>query len=124
MTQEPEQPSRLRKILSWSSLGGTGGLFINYLVKQDWVMASIALTCFVLAAILGLFWAYVKNFLETFKEGMAKKGKNHADQLLEAMEQREKKLAEKSSKKAALATEVLQLTNFESQYLEQYFGQI
>ncbi|OYQ63110.1 hypothetical protein B9G53_18630 [Pseudanabaena sp. SR411] len=119
MTQEPETPLKLRKILSWSSLGGTGGLFINYLIKQDWVMAAIALTCFVLAAILGVFGAYVKNFLERLKETLAKKGAEDADHFLEGMEHLQKKLAAKSSQNGALKSAASQLSDFESKYLEE-----
>jgi hypothetical protein len=131
MTQEPEsedldlqpasfeKPSRLRKFLSWSSLGGTGFAFIGYLIKQDWVMAAIALTCFVLAAILGVFWAYVKNFLERLKENLAKKGTEDADRFLEGMELLQKKLAAKSSQNGALKAAASQLFDFESKYLEE-----
>jgi hypothetical protein len=131
MTQEPEsedldlqtasfeKPSRLRKILSWSSLGSTGGLFINYLIKQDWGMAAIALTCFVLAAILSVFWAYIKNFLERLKERLAKKGTEDADLFLEGMELLQKKLAAKSSQNEVLKAAASQLSDFESKYLEE-----
>jgi len=119
MTQETETPSKLRKILSWSSLGGTGGLFINYLIKQDWVMAAIALTCFVLAAILGVFWAYVKNFLEQLKKRLAEKGTEDADRFLEGMEHLQKKLAAKSSQQGSLKASVSQISDFESKYLEE-----
>ncbi|WP_271253345.1 NACHT domain-containing protein [Pseudanabaena sp. Chao 1811] len=119
MTQEPEKPSRLRKFLSFSSLGITGSAFINYLIKQDWVMAAIALTCFVLAAILGIFWAYVKNFLERLKEKLAEKGAEDADRFLEGMEHLREKLAAKSSQQEALKEVVSQLSDFESKYLEE-----
>ncbi|MFN7761767.1 MAG: NACHT domain-containing protein, partial [Pseudanabaena sp.] len=114
-----EKPSRLRKILSWSSLGSTGGLFINYLIKQDWVMAAIALTCFFLAAILSVFWAYIKNFLERLKERLAKKGTEDADHFLEGIELLQKQLKEKSSKNIAIEAESSQLYDFESKYLEE-----
>ncbi len=119
MTQEPEKPSRLRKFLSWSSLGGTGFAFIGYLIKQDWVMAAIALTCFVLAAILGIFWAYVKNFLERLKEKLAEKGAEDADRFVEGLEHLQKELATKSSQHGALKEVTAQLSDFESRYLEE-----
>ncbi len=119
MTQEPENPSRLRQFLSFSSLGITGSAFINYLIKQDWVMAVIALTCFVLAAILGVFWAYFKNFLEQLKKRLAEQGAEDADRFLEGMEHLQKKLAAKSSQHGALKEVTSQLSDFESKYLEE-----
>ena len=82
-------------------------------------MAAIALTCFFLAAILSVFWAYIKNFLERLKERLAKKGTEDADHFLEGIELLQKQLKEKSSKNIAIEAESSQLYDFESKYLEE-----
>ncbi len=139
MTQEPEQQDPDKspnsspekqiffgidvtdapKILSWSSLGGTGGLCINFLIQEDWTKAAIFFLLFLVTASWGLIWAFGKSFLDTLKDGLAGTGKTRAERLLASMEQQEKISAEQSIQNAAREAEIKRLTDFESRYLEE-----
>jgi predicted NACHT family NTPase len=138
MTQEPEKPdpdklsnsnpekkiwgidvSDVPKFLSWSSLGGTGGLCINFLMQGDWTKAAIFFLLFVITASWGLIWAFGKSFLDTMKDGLEGMGKTSGEQVLENLEQQRKISAEKFLQNAARETEIKQLTDFESRYLEE-----
>ncbi|MEI6330570.1 MAG: GUN4 domain-containing protein [Pseudanabaena sp. ELA645] len=138
MTQEPEKPdpdklsnsnpekkilgidvSDVPKFLSWSSLGGTGGLCVNFLMQGDWTKAAIFFLLFVITACWGLIWAFLKGFLDTLKDGLEGMGKTSGEQVLENLEQQRKISAEKFLQNAARETEIKQLTDFESRYLEE-----
>ena len=138
MTQEPEQQdpdkspnsnpekkilgidvSDIPKFLSWSSLGGTGGLCVNFLMQGDWTKAAIFFLLFVITASWGLIWAFLKSFLDTLKDGFEGMGKTSGERVLENLEQQRKIAAEKSSLNAARESEIKKLTDFESRYLEE-----
>ena len=138
MTQEPEHQdlnklpnsspekkilgidvSDVPKFLSWSSLGGTGGLCINFLIQRDWTKAAIFFLLFVITASWGLIWAFLKGFLDTLKDGLEGMGKTSGERVIENLEQQRKISTEKSLQNAAREAELKQLTDFESRYLEE-----
>jgi hypothetical protein len=138
MTQEPEQQDNeqptnsslekkilgidvrdIPKFLSWSSLGGTGGLCVNFLMQGDWTKAAIFFLLFVITACWGLIWAFLKGFLDTLKDGLEGMGKTSGEQVLENLEQQRKISAEKALQNAARETELKRLNDFESRYLEE-----
>lgn len=138
MTQDPEQQdpdkspnaspeknilgidvSDVPKFLSWSSLGVTGGLCVNSLMQGDWTKAAIFFLLFVITASWGLIWAFLKGFLDTLKDGLEGMGKTSGERVLENLEQQHKIAAEKASQNAARESEIKQLTDFESRYLEE-----
>ena len=111
--------SNVPKFLSWSSLGGTGGLCLNFLIQGDWTKAGIFFLLFVITASWGLIWAFLKNFLDTLKDGLEGMGKTSGGQVLENLERQRKISAEQSIQNAAREAEIKRLTNFESKYLEE-----
>jgi len=111
--------SDIPKFLSWSSLGGTGGLCLNFLIQGDWTKAAIFFLLFVITASWGLIWAFGKSFLDTLKDGLGSIGKTSAEQVLENVKQQGKISAEKSIQNDAKQAELKRLTDFESRYLEE-----
>ena len=107
------------KILSWSSLGGTAGLCINFLIHGDLTKAAIFFLLFLITASWGLIWAFLKGFLDTLKDGLESVGKSSGEQVLENVKQQGKISVEKSIQNAARETEIKQLNDFESRYLEE-----
>ena len=66
----------VQPLIQWMPLGGSLGLFLNFLLEQEW--AQVLLT-FPVTIVTAVWAAYSKNFVERLSEIYAEKGKQDAD---------------------------------------------
>ena len=68
----------VQPLIQWMPLGGSGWLFVGFLLKQEWAQVLLTFPVTIVAAV----WAaYSKNFVERLSEIYAAKGKQDADAL-------------------------------------------
>ena len=81
----PEAPERkfvqeaVNAFIRWMPLGGSGGLFISFLLQQEWALMLLTFPATVVTAV----WAaYSKHFIEQLQTIYAKRGKADANKLV------------------------------------------
>lgn len=123
MTQEPEpKPDQkntpsverrfvqrsLQTFIAWCPLGGSGFVFVSFLLKQEWAMS---LLMFPVTAITGVWAAYSKNFIERLIEIYTERSKADADGLVKGMDHLSQNVTESLK-------ESFKSLDFESKYLK------
>jgi hypothetical protein len=72
------QQQIVQPLIQWMPLGGSGWLFVSFLLKQEWAQMLLTLPVTMVTAV----WAaYSKNFINRLSEIYAEKGKQDADAL-------------------------------------------
>lgn len=72
----------VQPLIQWMPLGGSGWLFVTFLLRQDWTQAVILFPVTVVSAI----WAaYTENFVTRMGEIYAERGRRDADGLMNWM---------------------------------------
>ena len=95
-----------KNFIRWMPLGGSGGLLLNFLFQQEWVLALISFP----ATILTVIWAaYSESVLTRFSEVYAERGKQDVDSFMAWMEKTDKVIKE---------TIKWQLAGVEAKYLQ------
>jgi len=73
----------VQPLIQWMPLGGSGGLFLSFLLKQEWTQGLIM---FPVTIVTAVWAAYSKSFIERLSEIYAEKGKQDADALNKGMD--------------------------------------
>lgn len=66
----------VQPFIQWMPLGGSGWLFVSFLLKQEWLQVLIA---FPITVVTAVWAAYSKNFIERLSEIYAEKGTQDAN---------------------------------------------
>ncbi|MBW4520265.1 MAG: GUN4 domain-containing protein [Scytolyngbya sp. HA4215-MV1] len=86
-TSRPSRPSPERRFvqrqivqpfIQWMPLGGSGWLFVGFLLKQEWTQVFLT---FPVTIVTAVWAAYSKNFVERLLEIYAERGRQDADAL-------------------------------------------
>jgi hypothetical protein len=99
MTQAPDPPEKpdvpaklpsperrfvqrqiVQPLIQWMPLGGSGWLFVSFLLKQEWLQVLLT---FPVTVVTAVWAAYSKNFVERLSEIYAERGKQDADAVTE-----------------------------------------
>jgi hypothetical protein len=102
-----EKPERqfvqksVQAFIQWSPLGGSGWLFVHFLLEQDWMLAIFM---FPVTVVTAIWAAYTESFIARMREIYTDRGKQDADSLVKFMESLDRALR-------------WQLSGFEDKYL-------
>lgn len=106
----PKKPSPERKfvqqfvnaLIRWMPLGGSGWLFVSYLLQQEWLLTLVT---FPVTAVTAVWAAYSQQFIEQLQEIYGQRGKADANKLVAWMDSINEALK-------------WQFSGFEAKYLE------
>ncbi|MEM9484686.1 MAG: GUN4 domain-containing protein [Cyanobacteria bacterium P01_F01_bin.116] len=105
---KPSGPERrwieqsLNQFIRWAPLGGSGSIFVHFLLQQEWAM-SIAM--FPVTAVTGIWAAYTESFLARLREIFSERGSKDADAFVARLDRMDQALK-------------WQLSGFDGKYLE------
>ena len=105
---KPSGPERrwieqgLNQFIRWAPLGGSGSVFVHFLLQQDWGMS---LAMFPVTAVTGIWAAYTESFLARLREIFSERGSKDADALVNKLDRMDQALR-------------WQLSGFDGKYLE------
>jgi hypothetical protein len=68
----------VQPLIQWMPLGGSGTLFLGFLLKQEWLQVLLT---FPVTIVTAVWAAYSKSFIEQLSEIYAEKGKQDAKNL-------------------------------------------
>lgn len=92
----------VQPLIQWAPLGGSGWLFVSFLLRQEW--AQVLLT-FPVTLVTAVWAAYSRNFVERLSEIYAERGRKDADALTQSLDTLNQALQ-------------WQLSGFEAKYLK------
>ena len=106
----PKKPSPERKfvqqsvnaLIRWMPLGGSGWLFVSYLLQQEWLLTLVT---FPITAVTAVWAAYSQQFIEQLQDIYGQRGRSDANKLVAWMDSADEALK-------------WQFSGFEARYLE------